>query len=520
VRLVSGLVARRLVLAAVLAAALAAPSAASAAPSKVKVQLKGAAAPAGELTPTDRVPLPGGATLYRFEQRVSGIGVLGTGAVVSNPPGAPPDLIVDHTKPSVQAPPAPRVSEARALETASSAVGVKRLRGRRSASLAIEPGKGGTLVWRVLVPSARPLGSFEVLVDARSGDVVRKRNMIRDFRTGHAKLFNPNPVVERVHSGSLKGLMGDHRDRDTPLLTRLRRAVKLPRIRGGQHCLRGQWAHAKVGPSGGREVCKPDLRWGRVTRSDDRFEALMTYFHVTRAQKYIHQLGFSNGHHNGIDDKSQVVVADAFKIDNSFFDPVPDRIEFGSGGVDDAEDADVILHEYAHAMQFSQHPQFLESGGGDAGPLQEGSADYWAAVMSSLSPNTHNEDDVCIFDWDGITYGSFFAAKPPYTVGRFCGRRADFMHTVAEAQSFSSDPHYVGQVWSTALWDIRNAIGGFTADQIYLTAQFMYQANEHFNGSNGAGQALLNADQALTGGVNQATICGEMTARGISVPGC
>src|SRR5439155_5860032 len=138
--------------------------------------------------------------------------VLGTGAVVSNPPGTPPDLVVDHTKPSVQAPPAPRVSEARALETASSAVGVKRLDGRRSASLAIEPGGGGTLVWRALVPSARPLGSFEVLVDARSGEVVRKRNMIRDFRTGHAKLFNPNPVVERARSGGLKGLMGDHGD--------------------------------------------------------------------------------------------------------------------------------------------------------------------------------------------------------------------------------------------------------------------------------------------------------------------
>ena len=171
-------------------------------------------------------------------------------------------------------------------------------------------------------------------------------------------------------------------------------------------------------------------------------------------------------------------------------------------------------------MQFAQRPQFLESSGGDAGPLQEGSADYWAAVMSSRSPDTHNEDDVCIFDWDAISYGFFFPAKPPYTVGRFCGRRADFPKTVSQAQSSSSDPHYVGQVWSTALWDIRNAIGDFTADQIYLASQFMYQANEHFNGSNGAGQALVDADQALTGGVNKTTICNEMGARGISLPNC
>jgi Fungalysin metallopeptidase (M36) len=417
---------------------------------------------------------------------------------------------------------------------------VASLDGQVSANLAIEPGGGGTLVWRVLVPSARPLGDFEVLVDARSGAVVRVRNLIRDFRTGHAKLYNPNPVVERARSGSLRGLQSDHMDRDTSLLTRLRRRVSLPNIRRGQRCLRGRWVHSKVGKGSGHEVCRRGLSWGRVTRHQDRFEALMAYFHINRAQGYIHRLGFSKSHRpaNGINDRSQLVVVDTCiprlgcNPDNSVFAPLSRTIRYGSGGVDDAEDADVILHEYGHALQFAQSPQFLESGGQDAGALQEGSSDYWAAAMSSLSPGTANEDDVCIFDWDSVSYGHLFPAVAPYRVSRHCGRRID------KAQSFSvqharsvcpidartghPDIHCVGEVWSSALWAIRRALGGRYTDQLYLSAQFLYHRNERFSGSNGAGSALLDADALLNGGVavHQTRICAELTPRGISVPEC
>ena len=250
----------------------------------------------------------------------------------------------------------------------------------------------------------------------------------------------------------------------------------------------------------------------------------MTYYHVNRAQQYVHRLGFSNGSGNGIDDRSQLVIADALRADNSFFSPLsnPPEIKYGSGGVDDAEDADVILHEYGHALQFSEAPRFLESGGQDAGALQEGSADYWAAAMSSLSPGTANEDDVCIFDWDGTSYGSFFAAKLPYTVGRHCGRRADFKKDLVHARQgrCGLDIHCVGQVWSTALWDIRSVIGGFAADQIYLTAQEMFHSNETFPD---AANAELCADEALfpagtpgdCQGANYTVIDGEMRAKKI-----
>ena len=59
-------------------------------------------------------------------------------------------------------------------------------------------------------------------------------------------------------------------------------------------------------------------------------------------------------------------------------------------------------------------------------------------------------DDVCIFDWDGTTWGR---VVPPFH--RRCGRRADDGRTLSQAKGSqpgcSLDIHCVGQVWSSAL---------------------------------------------------------------------
>jgi hypothetical protein len=270
-----------------------------------------------------------------------------------------------------------------------------------------------------------------------------------------------------------------------------------------------------------REVCRRSLRWNRVTRSDNRFEALMAYYHITQAQNYVQQLGFSqsNRPRNGINDRSQVAVADAFSADNDFYSPFDQTIRYGTGGVDDAEDADVIVHEYAHAMQDSQSHGFVTSGAFQDGSLAEGSADYWAAVMSSLWAGTTNTDDVCIFDWDGTTWGPVVPA-----FHRRCGRRADDERTLSQAKNDPNDPtcsfdvHCVGQVWSSALWDLRQVIGAQRMDRIYLTAQFLYHSEETFNQ---AASALVKADELLFAGAHKATICAEMKGeRGLSPSGC
>ncbi len=79
----------------------------------------------------------------------------------------------------------------------------------------------------------------------------------------------------------------------------------------------------------------------------------MAYYWVTEAQKYIQSLGLA-AHLRPINKESQDVRINQWGMDNSFSWDKHDLLRFGKGGVDDAEDAEVILHEYGHAIQDSQ----------------------------------------------------------------------------------------------------------------------------------------------------------------------
>ena len=68
--------------------ALAAPAAA--APPRVSRELRAATAPGPELRTAGHTALPGDAVVYRFQQRVGGLRVLGSQAVVYRAPGGAP----------------------------------------------------------------------------------------------------------------------------------------------------------------------------------------------------------------------------------------------------------------------------------------------------------------------------------------------------------------------------------------------------------------------------------------------
>lgn len=89
----------------------------------------------------------------------------------------------------------------------------------------------------------------------------------------------------------------------------------------------------------------------RFNRADRAFKELMVYFHIDRTQKHIQELGFENVLNHSIE-----VNIDGITDDNSFYSPATKSLTFGTGGVDDAEDAEIILHEYGHAIQDDQVP--------------------------------------------------------------------------------------------------------------------------------------------------------------------
>ena len=383
---------------------------ASAATSEASVTdaLLSAKAPASQLTATRTINFSG-FSIHRFQQTAGGIPVLNGEVAVIDGAGSAASLVTDGTAPNVRAPSAPKVSASQAVAIAKSATGAHGARAKPTASLAIDPAHGDTLVRRVVIASKRPLNDFEVLVDAASGTVLSKRSLLQHAnQTGHAKLYTPNPVVENGGYGGIgSGVSADHNNHDTAKLTSLRNPVQLPRIKSGQHCLLGTYVDSRLG-NHAKKVCRKSLNWNGVTRSNDKFEALEAYQQIDQIQNYFHAIGFTGS--NNVHPKRQSVIVDAFAQDNSFYSPGDKKIRYGAGGVDDAEDGDVIVHEYGHSIQDAQDPGFGSSS--QAGALGEGFGDFVSVVNTAISQppvpvGYLNQAEFCIFDWDGTAgYGA------------------------------------------------------------------------------------------------------------------
>ena len=222
----------------------------------------------------------------------------------------------------------------------------------------------------------------------------------------------------------------------------------------------------------------------------------MAYYWITRAQLYIQSLGFGTGRYPPVNMRSQRVRINQWGLDNSFATDHPkDELRFGKGGVDDAEDAEVILHEYGHAIHFSQNFSFASE---EAGAISEGFGDYWAADVSDIVAPT--PDPACIADWDSTSYTS----TTPH-----CLRRVDTdLHYPSD---LNGEVHHDGQIWSRALWDIRGVLGHDKADTIILNGQFDFLGTT----MTALAQSTVAAAQSLYGTSAANAVTQAFEARGI-----
>lgn len=207
-----------------------------------------------------------------------------------------------------------------------------------------------------------------------------------------------------------------------------------------------------------------DGNWTAV-RGNNAFNDAVTYFHIDQNQRYMQSLGFIGA--TGIQQGSIWVDSDGLSgSDNSHYIPSTNRLAFGHGCVDDNEDADVILHEYMHAITHSINPSW---GGGHTGAIGEGAGDYWGGSYSYSTPNGPVYHPEWAFTWDG-------------QIGCWAGRDMDDYTQMYNAGcSYSAHSSCSGrnadQLWSTALFSsLVDLIGmGRTreeVDQIILEGMF------------------------------------------------
>jgi hypothetical protein len=350
---------------------------------------------------------------------------------------------------------------------------------REPALVVLPRGREGVLCWEVAARTTHQI--LSVFVDAADGEIVHADELAAAAE-GRGMVFKPNPI----HSEG-NGSLRDQGDRDLPVLTAARHLVTLPRLDGNGQ-LRGQWADLTASPV---LAFDRDLDWTWATRSHHVFEQVNCYYHVDRVQDLLQSLGFTN-----VNAESQRINAHSGKADQSIYNVLDDELEFGDGGVDDGEDADVVVHEYGHAMQFDQVGSF--SVVNEGGAMGEGFGDFLAVLMHESGRPSW---DVLFASWDAA---ALVDQSPPFL------RRVDRNKRFPE--DYERQVHEDGEIWSRFLWDLRALIGADDALRVVVESHFYLTRNARFrDGAN----ALIVANIALRDGRDDASIRALMDERGL-----
>lgn len=228
------------------------------------------------------------------------------------------------------------------------------------------------------------------------------------------------------------------------------------------------------------------------TRDLSGFEDMNVMYHITEQKNYMISLGYPNIPNYTIQVDPHAISG----ADQSFFSTssTPGRLYFGEGGVDDAEDADVIIHEYMHSAIFVAAPSSTTTT--ERGCIEEALGDYFAASYSN-TVNLHNNGDV--FNWDG--HNEFWP-------GREVSSQKDYGQ-----ESFKNNNIYLHtDLFASPLMEINSKLGRSASDAIVLEAIFYLGNNTTMPEM--AGYIILS-DSLLNGGANYQTIYDAFVRRNI-----
>jgi Zn-dependent metalloprotease len=340
--------------------------------------------------------------------------------------------------------------------------------------------------WKIRYGTKKPAASWILFIDKETGKIIEERNVLKKIN-GKGRVFRPNPVVTLNRDD-----LYDRMDKDQTILNKAYRTISLKALNPGGY-LKGPFVD--TGATSNR--AKSASYQFKYARKDDRFEEVMVYYHIDTVQRYIQSLGFK-GNRSILDRPIKANVHGGYD-DQSYYDPSPGKkdLTFGDGGVDDAEDADVILHEYGHAIQDAIVPGFGQSPEGRA--MGEGFGDYLAG--SFFYRLKEEARKVKIAEWDAKGY-----AGGPYE----CLRRLDSSKHYPE--DMEGEEHVDGEIWSACLWKIRKLLGRMRADTIILESHFYL--NQYADFQDGA-EAIIMANDNLFNGWRSRALTRIFKERGI-----
>ncbi len=216
-------------------------------------------------------------------------------------------------------------------------------------------------------------------IDAETGVVLQQRDMLLHYTdsVGRALVFRPDPLAKAgvVYGGTYI----DDNDQNSGVLDPLRDTVHVGlTYTNGLFSLSNSAAVIQEFDPPVQTVPTQASSDFFYSRSDAGFEMTNALYHLERIKTRLDSLGFGSLMTYAIP-----VDVNAFSgQDNSAFDrsTTPPRLFFGEGGWDDAEDSDVLAHEYGHALSHAAAPFTVN--GTERECLEEALCDYFAMSHS------------------------------------------------------------------------------------------------------------------------------------------
>ncbi len=227
-------------------------------------------------------------------------------------------------------------------------------------------------------------------------------------------------------------------------------------------------------------------------RSQPGFEFVNTYFHINAFQNYIQALDYDLSQLKQsirIDPRSTTPLGD----DNSVFQPQNGnpQILYGPGNIDDAEDAEVVIHEYGHALSYFANGNNRLSAEREG--LEEGLADYFS---TSYSRNLSEFGWETVFDWDAGNFGFDRSANS----------------TKRYPDDVNGEKYNDCEIWSSTLMDIWEVLGREKTDLIALGSLYQYTATTNLKA---AANILIAMERAIYQGAYFDQMAPSLIARGL-----
>ncbi len=397
-----------------------------------------------------------------------------------------------------------RISADDALATAKNYLGVSQNISFQKKETVIYYNKGTfTPVQKInIIPSEGITGDWEILVDANSGEIIKAVDNACyyggdgvNFVDGSGWVFDPDPISHATTTYGSTGFV-DNNDADSDSLTANLEDRVLHDITfdGSVYSLAGPYAEIKDFEAPNTGLHTNSTSDFHFTRNSDNFEAVNVYFHIDHSMRYINEtLGFNLlpfQYTGGVRFDPHGLNGD----DNSHYLPSAGSIAYGDGGVDDAEDFGVVIHELGHGI----HDWLTNGNLSQVEGLSEGCGDYWASsYLRSTGYWTPSDPSYnWVFVWDGHN---------PFWPGRITNYTAHY------PEGLTGTIHTDGQIWASSLMSVYDLIGRSATDSDFLEALSMTSGGST---QQDAAYAFLTADQTLFGGVNVPSISQVFQDRG------